>query len=1189
MQWINALLVSFSVFLSDAVDPIAIEAGQTMERRIEPTDSIVSTEYLEFYGLEVLPSRGKTFLFRPQTPGNFVVEATSDSIELHVVVRDPTHEIMGEDFQSLWGIFPRIVLRDLTVGRAYRIEVASRFGVPGPFQLRLHPATDQLVLSDPRLSSGLSIFKTKLQSLSEQSTPDLLTQGTIRVQYAKVLLNSVAGKSPPNRQEILDRAETLLKQALEFRRSSPGTHPLFAEVLRDLVRLFDMKADSIQAERTQREELSVRETLEARRSPDFAVGLSNLSLFLLRQSKLKEAETVARQAVTLWSEIQGQQNGNLAHSLSFLGTVLRSREKFEEAAKIHQQAIDMLTELSLTQGSAYAENMGNLAVALQNQGKYEEAEKRNRLALKLYLELVPQEHPVVLKCMNNLAAILESRGRYREAEEMHRNVLKGLKQIYSGTHPEIASSLNNLAVLHSKQGRPEEAEVAARRAVNIQKEIFGDHPFVVNSLNNLAASIAEQQRPAEARKTYEEALAILHRLPQDFDLLKARILNNLGELSQGQDKLEEAERLLVESLRLRSNESHSLQVANSLVNLGANQMARGKTDEAAKSFREALAINREFLGGLHPDIAVVLSKLGDSLYQVEQWEEAEQAYREATEIHEVHRTSTAGLEWERAKLSNRLEFRRTAASLADVLTRTGQIEGAVLASERSKGRAFLDLLARADSQYLPDFGKDSPNIRERIAAESKARSQRFEEDCALEAVLRLRGPDSPETRRQIKTVRRSELRLREATREVNKALYRVMPDAKPIDLNTIRRAIPKNDVLVSYTWSSEALILHLIPAEGQGNPVGRILVDGKENLRSFTRDWLNWAESLRNADSQVDHKLQTRLFNLLIPPSIRPRLRKADRIMISPDAPLQIAPFEVFPFFDEGPGISYVTSGSALLGADLAQKDLSSSQDGEQPRVMLVGDPVFKEHLPGTRVEVDRIADICRKSGLLTDILVEEEVTLSNIEARVRGVRVLHIATHGKAGSARRPEEAALFLSDPQEGTSEPQARLSLERLLRQWGGVLESCDLVVLSGCETKVDVEVGDSAMALPWGFFYAGSPTVVACLWQVDDGATALLMVRFYENLFGYFAGTRTVGGRSYPHGKGLPKAMALQEAKLWLKRRSAKENQRDLADVAFQTRNGSLTPGRNPRTRRLENRFDFSHPRFWAPFILLGNPD
>jgi CHAT domain-containing protein len=103
-------------------------------------------------------------------------------------------------------------------------------------------------------------------------------------------------------------------------------------------------------------------------------------------------------------------------------------------------------------------------------------------------------------------------------------------------------------------------------------------------------------------------------------------------------------------------------------------------------------------------------------------------------------------------------------------------------------------------------------------------------------------------------------------------------------------------------------------------------------------------------------------------------------------------------------------------------------------------------------------------------------------------------------------------------------------------------------------------------------------------VDDTATALLMDRFYRNLLG----KREDGARA------LPKAEALREAKQWLRNLTAQE---------ALDRLGAITQGvvRGPRPARQEMRpvprpkeappdyRPYAHPRYWAAFVLIGDPD
>jgi CHAT domain-containing protein len=101
----------------------------------------------------------------------------------------------------------------------------------------------------------------------------------------------------------------------------------------------------------------------------------------------------------------------------------------------------------------------------------------------------------------------------------------------------------------------------------------------------------------------------------------------------------------------------------------------------------------------------------------------------------------------------------------------------------------------------------------------------------------------------------------------------------------------------------------------------------------------------------------------------------------------------------------------------------------------------------------------------------------------------------------------------------------------------LQGTNLVVLSACETAaVTIEGGDDLVGLSRGFIYAGTPSLLATLWKVDDKSTEKLMRDFYINW-------RT---------KNLSKADALRQAQLSLK-----------------------TDKR------------YNHPYYWAPFVIIGD--
>lgn len=109
------------------------------------------------------------------------------------------------------------------------------------------------------------------------------------------------------------------------------------------------------------------------------------------------------------------------------------------------------------------------------------------------------------------------------------------------------------------------------------------------------------------------------------------------------------------------------------------------------------------------------------------------------------------------------------------------------------------------------------------------------------------------------------------------------------------------------------------------------------------------------------------------------------------------------------------------------------------------------------------------------------------------------------------------------------------------------------------------GDELVGLTRAFIYAGTPSVVASLWKVDDSSTARLMNSFYKNL------------------KSKTKVESLRQAQLEMIRGKVNTQllaQRGVGGVA------KLGETHGPQ-RSAPGSVSVSHPYFWAPFILVGD--
>src|SRR5262249_45752740 len=233
---------------------------------------------------------------------------------------------------------------------------------------------------------------------------------------------------------------------------------------------------------------------------------------------------------------------------------------------------------------------------------------------------------------------------------------------------------------------------------------------------------------------------------------------------------------------------------------------------------------------------------------------------------------------------------------------------------------------------------------------------------------------------------------------------------------------------------------------------------------------------------------------------------------------------------------------------------------------------------PGTRREVEAIAALFpdRAKLLLGSDASEEMLDRLADDQQLRQYRYVHLATHGLAN----PTHPLLsFVALAQDKLPDPLARVQAGQT--PYTGQLTAAhiqvtwkldaELVVLSACQTGLGkYERGEGYVGFAHGLFLAGARSVVLSQWSVNDDATALLMVRFYQNLLGQRKGL----------DKPIAKVAALEEAKAWLRNLGADEVKEQVKGLprAPLVREAQPPVGARP----------FAHPHYWAGFILAGDP-
>ncbi|MBI4748444.1 MAG: CHAT domain-containing protein [Acidobacteria bacterium] len=186
--------------------------------------------------------------------------------------------------------------------------------------------------------------------------------------------------------------------------------------------------------------------------------------------------------------------------------------------------------------------------------------------------------------------------------------------------------------------------------------------------------------------------------------------------------------------------------------------------------------------------------------------------------------------------------------------------------------------------------------------------------------------------------------------------------------------------------------------------------------------------------------------------------------------------------------------------SDRTQPERTTSQPGsvlEQSirDVRLGDDPLKIPRVVASRQESASImAAIAGFDG--KQVLDFEASRATALSSELKQYRIVHFSTHSLVNTVH-PELSGIVLSLVDRNGQPQDGFLRLHDIYKM---KLPS-DLVVLSACQTALGKSVkGEGLIGLTRGFMYAGTPRVVASLWEVNDKATAELMKHFYREMFG-----------------------------------------------------------------------------------------
>jgi CHAT domain-containing protein/Flp pilus assembly protein TadD len=860
------------------------------------------------------------------------------------------------------------------------------------------------------------------------------------------------------------------------------------------------------------------------------------------------------------------------------GNLVKSSAEFEHAQKVFSEVGDRRGEARVHLFKGYI--AGGI-------GEPEKAVAEISQALSLYQAMADKSGEGL--CLTALGLSHSSKREEERAIKLHREASAIFRTV--GDRQSEAITLNALGQAYEFLSDYPMALKNYQQALRLFED-NGSLDFASVSLFKVARVYRLAGDFGRALKYYERCLTLSRAAKKRRT--EANALNDVALVYASQGSREKTVRQYRKILKFYAAISDRRGQGMALNNLGDFLLRLGRKKEALDSYKQALHVSeqtgdQELLTSTLYNIARAdrdLGALEDGLSHIKQ----------SIKIVEDLRTNVASPDFRTSYFAG---VRKQYDLWIDILMqldrrRPGQgfAAAALLASERARARSLVELLteSRADIRQ----GADPQLLKREHELQGLLRSQ-----AQYQMEVSFRAPNSAEAeevKRQIDQLRSKYQEIEAQLRDENPRFLALTQPAS-LSLEQIQDELRDEDTILleyalgeerSYLWAvtANSLQSYELPAratlEDSAREVYQLLTARQVVGEKIDSDYQSKVE----AADEVYNQKAFALSQMLLGPVVEKLGTR--RLIVVPEGVLHFIPFDALPipqaqWTERSPGASSVAISKDLPPLIEAHEIVTLPSVStlvairqEKPRpisgdkiVAVLADPVFSSNddrvQKGNQLPAIALAGSnssqpalryfergARDGGAIRLLHASEEAD-AILAATPRGMamvargfdasretamsqlvgqhQIVHFATHGFFNT-EHPELSGMILTMINPDGSKANGFMPLQDIYH----LNLSSDLVVLSACDTALGKDIkGEGLVGLTHGFLSAGSKSVVASLWKVDDRATAVLMAEFYKSML----------------QDGLPPGAALRSAKQKIRQEKA-----------------------------------WSAPYFWAGFILQG---
>ncbi|MEB3220411.1 MAG: CHAT domain-containing protein [Nostocales cyanobacterium 94392] len=777
-----------------------------------------------------------------------------------------------------------------------------------------------------------------------------------------------------------------------------------------------------------------------------AIDYYKQSLVIARKINDSKLETLVQMQIMLTKK---RQAGRLLEQ----GYEQHETSQFQAALLSWEKALQIYREIKDRQGEGTV--LGSFGIAYRYTGDYPKAINYQQQSLVIAKEI--KDRLGEANALGNLGNVYDSLGDYPKAIEYQQQSLVIAKEIKYRKGE--ANALGNLGNVYDSLGDYPKAIDYHQQHLEIAREIkhrkgegnaLGNLGLAYLYLGDYPKSIEYQQQRLEIAREIKDRQG------------EGQSLGNLGIAYVSLGDYSKAIKYQQQTLDILREIKDRQGEGAALANLGNAYSYLEDYPKAIEYHQQHLRIAREIKdrqgeGQSRNNLGVVYYRQGNL------------ALAESTLIEGIKvRESLRGRELkDNQKVSIFDKQSNTYRTLQQVLIAQNKTDAALEIAERGRGRAFVELLASRLSTNSQEKFPTPPNIAE-IKKTAQSQNAILVQYSVIYDEFKITGKQK---------IKESELYI-----------WVIKPTGEVIFRKADLKAL----------WQKENTSLTQL-INNTRDSMGVVDISRGHGA-------LKPAETEANTQTNQTQNLK-QLHKLLIQPIAKHLPNNPnEKVIFIPQESLFLAPF---PALQDEKGKYLIEKHTILTAPSIQVLDLTRQQKLAKPKQkdtspgqsLIVGNPTMpitslqpegeKIKLPPLKGAEKEAITIASLPLLNSKPLIGDAATETSIVAKMPQAKYIHLATHGLFDDIRGLGSAiALAPSNQDDGLLTAEEIFNFKQKLK--------ADLVVLSACDTGRGKITGDGVIGLSRSFISAGVPSVIVSLWSVDDGSTAFLMTKFYQNL-------------------------------------------------------------------------------------------